>query len=663
MSRLATSTSEIGGAASPDTFRTQLQLTPDTTSDAGAILCHLKVSAVPNTTRPPVDIAMVIDVSGSMNAAAPMQNADGTEEKTGLTVLDITKHAVKTVMEVLGPNDRLSIVKYSDNAQVVTPLSFMTDAGKAKVNFALEAMHTEGCTNIWDGILKGMETLRTRPEDSASRMANVMLLTDGQPNREPPEGHIPALRQYLDSYPQFSCTINTYGFGYNLNSELLDEIANETNGSYAFIPDSGFVGTIFVNSISNVIATAATKAELSFEVNDQESVEIIDAVGSNTHLKPTSWGAKLEIGNLPYEQDRSFLLRVKRKGDRPLDGAITATLQYVPVGTTQTLSISSDAIFVPTEDSAEIRSQYCRGKFFEDVRYGISNRANAPARLAELTKCIEDAPTGPFLTALLEDVKGQVTMGLTREDYFQKWGKHFLLSLSRAHLLQQCLNFKDPGVQFYGGQLFNEVRDEADDAFNKLPPPKPSGIQQGARAVASMASYNNCYGGCFDGEGNVAMFDGTVRQVKDLKKGDVILTRNGEMTRIVCIVRTTMRDGTCPMVELKNGVKLTPWHPVHVDGEWKFPNDLGTLSDHAMPYIYNAVVDRGHALNINGIDCVTLGHHLKENKVVEHAYFGTDAVLSDLKQMQGWNDGYICTTEGGMVRDPVTGLVTGWNQV
>ena len=63
-------------------------------------------------------------------------------------------------------------MKYSDNAQVVTPLSFMTDAGKAKVKFALEAMHTEGCTNIWDGILKGMETLRTRPEDTAEQDLN-----------------------------------------------------------------------------------------------------------------------------------------------------------------------------------------------------------------------------------------------------------------------------------------------------------------------------------------------------------------------------------------------------------------------------------------------------------------------------------------------------------
>jgi hypothetical protein len=33
------------------------------------------------------------------------------------------------------------------------------------------------------------------------------------------------------------------------------------------------------------------------------------------------------------------------------------------------------------------------------------------------------------------------------ENYFERWGKHYLPSLARAHLLQQCNNFKDPGIQ------------------------------------------------------------------------------------------------------------------------------------------------------------------------------------------------------------------------
>lgn len=59
-----------------------------------------------------------------------------------------------------------------------------------------------------------------------------------------------------------------------------------------------------------------------------------------------------------------------------------------------------------------------------------------------------------------------------------------------------------------------------------------------------MRTFNNAYGGCFDGEGNVAMFDGTTKQVKDLKKGDAVMSRNGDVAKIVCIIRTTMKDGT-----------------------------------------------------------------------------------------------------------------------
>ena len=42
------------------------------------------------------------------------------------------------------------------------------------------------------------------------------------------------------------------------------------------------------------------------------------------------------------------------------------------------------------------------------------------------------------------------------------------------HLHQQRNNFKDPGVQHYGGAFFSKIADEADEIFLSLPPPKPS---------------------------------------------------------------------------------------------------------------------------------------------------------------------------------------------
>ena len=68
------------------------------------------------------DIVLVIDVSGSMSAAAPLPGPedDNDREATGLSVLDLVKHAARTILETLGPGDRLGIVTFSDDATVRT---------------------------------------------------------------------------------------------------------------------------------------------------------------------------------------------------------------------------------------------------------------------------------------------------------------------------------------------------------------------------------------------------------------------------------------------------------------------------------------------------------------------------------------------------------------
>merc|ERR1719272_2208173 len=94
-------------------------------------------------------------------------------------------------------------------------------------------------------------------------------------------------------------------------------------------------------------------------------------------------------------------------------------------------------------------------------------------------------------------------------DWYWKWGRHYLPSVMFAHNLQQCNNFKDPGVQVYGkGDLFTDIQEKADDAFNKLPAPKPtvrarasySGAPSSAQAApVQMSAYNDRYAVCIDG--------------------------------------------------------------------------------------------------------------------------------------------------------------------
>lgn len=119
-------------------------------------------------------------------------------------------------------------------------LLVMDEAGKAKAQTDLNTLDADGQTNLWEGLYMGLEILRK--EGSANRLSTVLLLTDGQPNISPSKGHITMLQEYRKQYPSMLCTINTFGFGYNLDSVLLRDLCMEGDGMYTFIPDAGFVG-------------------------------------------------------------------------------------------------------------------------------------------------------------------------------------------------------------------------------------------------------------------------------------------------------------------------------------------------------------------------------------------------------------------------------------
>ena len=69
----------------------------------------------------PCDIVLVIDISSSMSSPAPPPpTADDDEkpEETGLSVLDLTKHAARTIIQTLNEKDRLAVVTFSNFAEV-----------------------------------------------------------------------------------------------------------------------------------------------------------------------------------------------------------------------------------------------------------------------------------------------------------------------------------------------------------------------------------------------------------------------------------------------------------------------------------------------------------------------------------------------------------------
>lgn len=96
--------------------------------------------------RVPIDVCCVIDVSGSMGEDAKFQDPnDETKTRSeGMSVLDIVKHAVKTVIHTLTDKDRLSIVAFDSNSQLHYSLSEMNAGGKSQAVLAVEGLRPLG---------------------------------------------------------------------------------------------------------------------------------------------------------------------------------------------------------------------------------------------------------------------------------------------------------------------------------------------------------------------------------------------------------------------------------------------------------------------------------------------------------------------------------------
>lgn len=191
--------------------------------------------------------------------------------------------------------------------------------------------------------------------------------------------------------------------------------------------------------------------------------------------------------------------------------------------------------------------------------------------------------------------------------------------------------------------------------FLKLPPPEPTVKKENYVAPANMGAYYNYGGGCIAGHCKVTMADGTTKLVRDIKKGDFVLSATGKSTKVVCVLVTKVNK-VIDMINLHQGLSITPYHPIKVNGEWKFPTNVAPASKQFVSEYFNFVLEDAPSMLVNGVECIGLGHGLTDNEVVSHDYLGTAKILDDLKMMTGWSEGLVQV--GSFSRDSVTQRIT-----
>jgi len=263
----------------------------------------------------------------------------------------------------------------------------------------------------------------------------------------------------------------------------------------------------------------------------------------------------------------------------------------------------------------------------------------------------------------LEELIGQVTIALSKNEFFTKWGRHYLISLSRAHQNEFCNNFKDPAIQHYGGPLFKTHRDGLEKVFFDTEPPKPSlenrnKKTQNKTSHEIISRYYDCSNGCWDGDSEILMSDGSIKKAKNVVKGDEVKGAENTTSIVLCVTKLSPADGKMNLIQLEGGLKITQWHPIRVNGQFYFPNHFSREQEIQCEAVYDLVLDKGHTVFVNGVECVTLGHNFTGD-VAGHDFFGTDKVIESLQKMNGWEDGSIDLSQATFVREEKTQRVIG----
>jgi Ca-activated chloride channel family protein len=237
------------------------------------VFATLEVTAVdvPGSKRAPVNLALVIDRSGSM-AGGKLASA---------------KRAASHLVDLLDEHDRLSVVHYGSDVEAMGGV-FATPENKVRLKRYIANIFEGGGTNIGDGLAAGQAHINRARSDF--RVNRLLLLSDGQPTVgvTSPSGLAAIVRRVRDS----GVSVTSLGVGADFNEDLMQRLADVGGGSYGFISDWNSMTALFEKDLQQAGTMVARTATLSFKL--PPGITFVEAYG-----RPTSQAGDTVTVTLP----------------------------------------------------------------------------------------------------------------------------------------------------------------------------------------------------------------------------------------------------------------------------------------------------------------------------------------------------------------------------
>jgi Ca-activated chloride channel family protein len=233
--------------------------------------------------RPPLNLALVIDRSGSMSGIK----------------LSYARKAARFLAGELTERDRLAIVTFDDEINVLVPSQPVRDP--LLFNSAINTIQAGGCTALFDGWLAG--AMQVAQQLDRTGLNRVLLLSDGQANEGFTDATAIAAR--VQGLTQRGISTSAFGLGSGFDEDLMGVIAAAGDGTLAQIESPKQLADLYASELQGLATTLGRKVSLG--IRTKGGAELVDVFND---LPLTSAG-NYQLPNLRYRQELSVGVRMR----------------------------------------------------------------------------------------------------------------------------------------------------------------------------------------------------------------------------------------------------------------------------------------------------------------------------------------------------------------
>lgn len=252
--------------------------------EAQLVYALIDLTSIPDpafTATPPLNICLVIDRSTSMQGQR----------------MDTVKASTLQLIKQMRQQDIISIVTYSDRAEVLIPACRVSDL--AKLQSRINMIQPSGGTEIYYGLEAGIVQLRANK--SANYINHLILLTDGRTY-----GDEPACLKLAEQAAAEGIGISGLGIGSEWNDIFLDRLTSFGGGSSMYVAAATDLSMYLEEKCKSLGKLYAERVVLEFEKDP--GVKVNYAFRMLPDAAPLSTQSPIQVGNIGQFRSLRILL-------------------------------------------------------------------------------------------------------------------------------------------------------------------------------------------------------------------------------------------------------------------------------------------------------------------------------------------------------------------